>query len=60
MLSEPTGETWRCWNGLSADEFDALGKAGRPLESCPCRGCVFLRVRGLKDIPRAELTRVAA
>lgn len=60
MLSEPPPEVWRCWNGLSEDEFRALAKSGRPLEACPCRGCVFLRVRGLKDIARSELTPAAA
>jgi hypothetical protein len=56
VLSEPSPDTWRCWNGLSQDEFDALAKSGRPLESCQCRGCIYLRVRGVKDVPRSELT----
>lgn len=60
MLSEPPPEVWRCWNGLSEEEFAALSDSRRPLTDCPCRGCIYLRVRGLKDIARSELTPAAA
>lgn len=57
MLSEPKEGTpnWRCWNGLSKEEFDALTESRAPLEGCVCRGCQFLSVRGWKPIARADL-----
>lgn len=55
MLAEPNASEWRCWNGLSAEEFAALTESRAPLEGCKCRGCVFLRAHGFKPIARAEL-----
>lgn len=62
MLTEPKegSPEWRCWNALSADEFSALTDSRRPLEGCICRGCIFLKVRGIAPIARSELLPEAA